>query len=97
MSVPDYQSLMLPVLRAAAAGEVKVSAVVERLADELEPNEEDRVYVQAKRYQPGNTVGSGQVRDFFGSLDTFKAGKGVFLTTSTFSGSAKRTANSLSK
>ena len=57
----------------------------------------DRVYVQAKRYQPGNTVGSGQVRDFFGSLDTFKAGKGVFLTTSTFSESAKRTADKMSK
>ena len=42
MTVPDYQSLMLPVLRAAAAGEVKVSAVVERLADELELSEEDR-------------------------------------------------------
>ena len=28
MSVPDYQSLMLPVLKAATAGEVKVSEVI---------------------------------------------------------------------
>ncbi len=29
----------------------------------------DRIYVQAKRYQDGSSVGSGAIRDFFGSLD----------------------------
>ena len=57
----------------------------------------DRVYVQAKRYAPGNSVGSGEIRDFFGSLDRHKASKGLFVTTSSFSSSAKETAESLSK
>lgn len=57
----------------------------------------DRVYVQAKRYAPGNNIGSPQIRDFFGSLDRFKAAKGLFVTTSGFSSSAKNTAAQLSK
>ena len=57
----------------------------------------DRVYVQAKRYQPGNNIGAGQVRDFFGSLDRFKAAKGLLVTTSGFSQDAADTASQLSK
>jgi restriction system protein len=57
----------------------------------------DRVYVQAKRYAASNTVGSGAIRDFFGSLDRHKASKGLFVTTSSFSGSARETADYLSK
>lgn len=57
----------------------------------------DRIYAQAKRYADGNTVGSGAIRDFFGSLDRFKAAKGLFVTTSTFSASAQETAGFLSK
>jgi restriction system protein len=56
----------------------------------------DRVYIQAKRYAD-NKVSSGEIRDFFGSLDRFKANKGLFVTTSTFSQSAKETAEMLSK
>jgi restriction system protein len=57
----------------------------------------DRVYIQAKRYAIGNNVGSGDIRDFFGSLDRHKAAKGLFVTTSGFSPSAKETAEYLSK
>jgi restriction system protein len=57
----------------------------------------DRVYIQAKRYKEGNRIGSGAIRDFFGSLDRHKATKGLFVTASTFSSSAKETAQSLSK
>jgi restriction system protein len=57
----------------------------------------DRIYVQAKRYADGNTVGSGAIRDFFGSLDRYKANKGLFVTASTFSPSARQTAEQLSK
>jgi len=57
----------------------------------------DRVYIQAKRYTVGNSIGSGAIRDFFGSLDRHKAAKGLFVTTSTFSVSAKETAEFLSK
>ncbi|MGH6935588.1 MAG: restriction endonuclease [Methylocella sp.] len=57
----------------------------------------DRVYIQAKRYAPGNTIGPGAIRDFFGSLDRHKASKGLFVTTSNFSASASETAQFLSK
>jgi restriction system protein len=56
----------------------------------------DRIYVQAKRYTDSK-VSSGEIRDFFGSLDRFKATKGLFVTTSAFSASAKETAELLSK
>lgn len=57
----------------------------------------DRIYVQAKRYARDNAVGSGAIRDFFGSLDRFKAAKGLFVTTSSFTASARETAEFLSK
>lgn len=57
----------------------------------------DRIYVQAKRYAPDNKVGASAVRDFFGSLDRFKAAKGVFVTTSDFTNDAEETASMLSK
>jgi restriction system protein len=57
----------------------------------------DRIYVQAKRYADGNNVGASAIRDFFGSLDRFKASKGLFVTTSAFSSSARETADLLSK
>lgn len=57
----------------------------------------DRIYVQAKRYAPANSVGPDAIRSFFGALDTFKAAKGLFVTTSTFTKSAKETAETLSK
>lgn len=57
----------------------------------------DRIYVQAKRYKPGNSVGSNAIRDFFGALDGHKAGKGLFVTTSTFTAAATETAKGLSK
>lgn len=48
----------------------------------------DRVYVQAKRYAPGNTVGRPEVQGFVGSLVGLGAAKGVFVTTSGFSAQA---------
>ena len=57
----------------------------------------DRVYIQAKRYAAGNSIGAGAIRDFFGSLDRHKATKGLFVTTSTFSPSARETTEFLSK
>src|SRR5450759_4290901 len=42
MSIPDYQSLMLPVLVACSKGEVRIGPVVEELADQLGLSEEER-------------------------------------------------------
>jgi restriction system protein len=48
------------------------------------------------RYADGNTVGAPAIRGFFGSLNLFKATKGVFVTASTFSTQARETAEQLS-
>lgn len=40
--IPDYQTLMLPVLRAAADGEARVADVAERIADDLALTPEQR-------------------------------------------------------
>jgi restriction system protein len=56
----------------------------------------DQIYIQAKRYKENNTVGSSDIRDFFGSLSLKKANKGIFVTTSTFTSAATQTAKDLS-
>ena len=42
MSIPDYQTLMLPVLRRAAEGETRVADVAERIADDLGMTQAER-------------------------------------------------------
>jgi len=42
MTVPDYQTLMLPVLVASSKGEVRIGDVVNQLADELKLSSEER-------------------------------------------------------
>ncbi|WP_299496294.1 restriction endonuclease [uncultured Shewanella sp.] len=55
----------------------------------------DQIYIQAKRYGEGNNVGAGDIRDFFGALNLKKAQKGIFITTSNFTASARQTAKAL--
>ena len=55
----------------------------------------DQIYIQAKRYQEGNNVSAGDIRDFFGALNLKKAQKGIFITTSDFTSSATQTAKDL--
>ncbi|TBR43906.1 restriction endonuclease [Marinomonas agarivorans] len=56
----------------------------------------DQIYIQAKRYAETNKVGAGEIRDFFGALNLKNAQKGLFITTSDFTASAKETAHQLS-
>jgi restriction system protein len=42
VAIPDYQALMLPVLRAAAAGETRVPDTATRIADALQLTDEER-------------------------------------------------------
>ncbi|MFY9970777.1 MAG: restriction endonuclease [Roseiarcus sp.] len=42
MSIPDYQTLMLPLLRLAADGEKRVADVADRIADEFKLSPEER-------------------------------------------------------
>jgi restriction system protein len=44
----------------------------------------DRIYIQAKKYDPENPVSEPDIRNFCGSLGANKAAKGVFVTTSYF-------------
>ncbi len=74
------------------AGDNGVDGVIDQDALGL-----DRIYIQAKRYSSDNKVGAPAIRDFFGSLDRFKAAKGVFVTTSDFTRDAHETAELLSK
>jgi restriction system protein len=57
----------------------------------------DRLYVQAKRYAKGNTVGRPEVQAFVGSLVGLGATKGVFVTTSSFSPQAREFVQHLSQ
>jgi restriction system protein len=49
----------------------------------------DVVFLQAKRYAPGNNIGVEKIREFAGSLDERGAVKGVFVTTSNFAQGAR--------
>lgn len=51
----------------------------------------DQIYIQAKRYKPDNIVGPAAIREFFGALSMKKAQKGIFVTTSGFTKSARDT------
>lgn len=55
----------------------------------------DRIYVQAKRYAPGNIIGRPEIQAFVGSLVGFGATKGVFVTTSSFSKQAQEYASAV--
>ena len=48
----------------------------------------DEVYIQAKKYADGNTVGEGDLRNFAGAIDAAGTTKGVFVTTSGFTRAA---------
>ncbi len=49
----------------------------------------DRIYVQAKRYADGNTVGREAIQAFVGALHGVGASRGVFITTSAFTSGAR--------
>ena len=54
------------------------------------------VYIQAKRYQASNIVQRPAIDTFFGALSRVHADRGVFITTSSFSKSAKETTKGFS-
>ena len=100
-----FERLVVKLLTAMGYGgsETNAKQALRRVADggvdgEIyqDPLGLDRIYIQAKRYSD-NSVGAPAIRDFFGALDSFKAAKGLFITTSSFTDSARDTARALSK
>jgi restriction system protein len=57
----------------------------------------DAVYVQAKKYAKTSSVGRPDLQKFNGSLDGQRASKGVFITTSQFTGEAEDYVRRISK
>ena len=99
MSPDGFEILVLVLLEKLGYGKGKV---VGRTGDDgvdVVINQDalglEKVYVQAKRWKP--SVGSSQIRDFSGSLQLKGATKGVFVTTSHFTKSAKKTAEGISQ
>lgn len=48
----------------------------------------EKVYIQAKRYDPANRIGRPAIQAFAGALDSHGTTRGVFVTTSSFSAEA---------
>ncbi len=99
MSPDGFERLALTLLEALGYGK---GEVVGRSGDDgvdVIINQDalglEKVYVQAKRWRP--SVGAGEVRNFSGSLQMHGAAKGVFVTTSHFTKSAKDTADRISQ
>ena len=57
----------------------------------------DEVYVQTKRFNAGQNVSEGDVRDFIGAIDDKHTSKGVFVTTENFTAKAIEKANMSTK
>ena len=57
----------------------------------------DVIYVQAKRYQASATIGRKEIQSFVGALAGKQANKGVFITTSDFTATAKKYADSVTQ
>jgi restriction system protein len=49
----------------------------------------DIIYIQAKKWNTGNTVGRPEIQKFVGALAGQGAKKGIFITTSSFSKEAR--------
>lgn len=76
--------------RIGGSGDGGVDGVIDQDALGL-----DRIYVQAKRYADGNTVGRETIQAFVGALHGVGASRGVFITTSTFSSGARQYAENV--
>lgn len=76
--------------RVGGSGDGGIDGIIDR-----DPLGLEKVYIQAKRWT--QSVGEPEIRNFSGSLDAKGAAKGVFITTSSFSRTAERTARDISK
>lgn len=93
MSVPDFQTIMRPLLALHSDGqEHEIAATREAVADHFDLSPADRqeripsgsvsTYIQAKSW--GKSVGRPEIQAFAGALQGRQATKGIFITTSDF-------------
>ena len=100
VSPKRFEEIILHLLKAMGYGEGKtLGKVKDDGIDGVIRQDDlgvDKIYFQAKRFTE-NKVSSGVVRDFSGALDFEKAYKGILVTTSDFTDSAKETAKGMQK
>ena len=77
--------------RLGRTGDGGIDGIIDRNEDYFEL---DTIYVQAKRWT--GPVGEPEIRNFSGSLDPHAATRGIFITTSDFTDSARKTASAIS-
>ncbi len=89
----DFEKLVVSLLqRMGYGGEIKDSGTVTKATNDKGIDgiiKEDilglgRIYIQAKRWKPGNVVGRPELHKFVGALAGQGAKKGIFITTSNF-------------
>src|SRR5690606_20484976 len=94
----DFERLVVPLLvRMGYGGSVKdAGRALAKSGDEGIDGtiKEDKlgldvIYIQAKKWQTGNTVGRPEIQKFVGALAGQGAKKGIFITTSGFSSEAR--------
>ena len=77
--------------RLGRTGDGGIDGIIDRNEDYFEL---DTIYVQAKRWT--GPVGEPEIRNFSGSLDPHGATRGIFITTSDFTTTARKTAAAIS-
>ena len=101
----EFEKLVVQLLqRMGYGGEIKDAAKVTSYTNDKGIDgiiKEDvlglgRIHIQAKRYKRDNTISREEIQKFVGALAGAQSGKGVFITTSTYTKSAKEYAEGLS-
>ena len=102
----DFESIIIDLLIAMGygGGKAEMGRAIGRSGDggidgiiREDPLGLDIVYVQAKRYGEGNTIGRPDIQGFAGSLDGVGATKGIFFATSSFTAGALEYVGRISK
>jgi restriction system protein len=82
MAIPDYQALMLPVLKAASRGEIRMGDAIEQIAVELNLSEEDRSQLLPSGSQPTFSNRVAWARSYLGKAGLLDATRRGWFTIS---------------
>src|SRR3954451_14701454 len=82
MTVPVFQDLMLPVLRASQYGEARIGAVVEKLEKELNLSDSDRTEILPSGQQTRFSNRANWAKSYLAKAGLIKlTGRGLFIIT----------------